>query len=181
MDRRDFARTLVGSMAGAAACGEAPAAAQSVTAKGAQRAADAPYRVLPDLKVRRLGDIHTGGDYHTLVGKGPTEPASLDYFRRFNARFLTVRANTNATPEEMKQWPHAGGFLNADGPWDGDELMRWQENCHAADMVLEAVRMDSAYIIMADGPQRTKYLDLICENIRKAGARASSWCPIIGQ
>ena len=169
MDRRNFSKTLLGVMAGAAACGGAPVAAAAVAAKAARQVADAPYRVLPDLKVRRLGDIHTGGDYHTLVGTGPTDPASLDYFRRFNARYLTVRANTAATPEEMKPWPHAGGFLNADGPWHGDELMRWQDNCRAADMVLEAVRMDSAYIIMKDGPQRTKYLDLIRENIIKAG------------
>ena len=69
----------------------------------------------------------------------------------------------------MKQWPHDGGFLNADGPWDGDELMQWQDNCSAVDMVLEAVRVDSAYIIMKEGPQPEKYADLICENIRKAG------------
>jgi len=165
MDRRDFGKTLASGMAGAASFGGIPVAARTL----AHGAADLPYRVLPDLKVRRLGDIHTGGDYHTLVGKGPTDPASLDYFRRFNARHLTVRANTNATLEEMKQWPHAGVFLNADGPWDGDELMRWQDNCHAADMVLEAVRMDSAYIIMKEGPQREKYLDLIRNNIHKAG------------
>ena len=169
MDRRKFSTGLLSSMAAATAFTGVPIAAAAGAAKAARDAADAPYRVLPDLKVRRLGDIHTGGDYHTLVGTGPTDPASLDYFRRFNARYLTVRANTAATPEEMKQWPHAGGFLNADGPWDGDELMRWQDNCRAADMVLEAVRMDSAYIIMKDGPQREKYLDLIRENIRKAG------------
>lgn len=145
-------------------------AAMSAAALPARAATDdTPYRVLPDLPVRRLGDIHTGGDYHTLVGKTPTDPRSLDYFRRFNARYLTVRANTTATTEEMKQWPHYGVFLDADGPWNGEELIRWQEDCRAADMVLEAVRMDSAYIIMKEGPERERYLDLIRENIRKAG------------
>jgi len=161
MDRRNFGKALAVGAVGLGCGAMAPAAAKAVS--------DAPYRVLPDLKVRRLGDIHTGGDYHTLVGDGPTDPRSLDYFRRFNARYLTVRANTTATPEEMKQWPHAGVFLNADGPWNGDELRRWQDACVAADMVLEAVRMDSAYIIMKEGPSREKYLDLIRENIRKAG------------
>src|SRR5476651_1221434 len=99
MDRRYFSKTLIGGIAGAAVCGGAAGAAAVGAAKVAPQAADAPYRVLPDLKVRRLGDIHTGGDYHTLVGTGPTDPASLDYFRRFNARYLTVRANTAATPE----------------------------------------------------------------------------------
>lgn len=162
MDRRHFTTALIGG-SGMAALGAAPARPQTASNT------DAPYRVLPDLRVRRLGDIHSGGDYHTLVGKGPTDPASLDYFRRFNARYLTVRASTKATPDEMKKWPHAGGFLNADGPWDGDELALWQDNCQAADMVLEAVRMDSAYIIMKEGPLREKYIDIICENIRKAG------------
>jgi mannonate dehydratase len=162
MDRRDFGKALIGGT------GAAAFVAGSAKAEPSQNA-DKPYRVFSDLKVRRLGDIHTGGDYHTLVGNGPTDPASLDYFRRFNARYLTVRANTTATSEEMKQWPHAGVFLNADGPWDGDELMRWQDNCRAADMVLEAVRMDSAYIIMKEGPQRERYVELISENIRKAG------------
>jgi len=149
-------------MAGAGMAAATPSQAEDA-------AADAPWRVMPDLKVRLLKDIHTGGDYHTLVGKGPTDPHSLDYFRRFNARYLTVRANTTATPQEMAQWPHAGGFLNADGPWDGDELKRWQDDCQAADMVLEAVRMDSAYIIMKEGSGRERYLDVIRENIRKAG------------
>ena len=129
MDRRDFGKALIGG-SGAAVLGAEP-----VHSAPGQNA-DAPYRVLPDLKVKRLGDIHTGGDYHTLVGAGPTDAASLDYFRRFNARYLTVRANTRATPEEMKQRPHDGGFLNADGPWDGDELMRLQDNCRAADIVI---------------------------------------------
>lgn len=160
MDRRSFGRGAAALLAFGAAGRVMPARAT---------VDDRPYRVLPDLPVRRLGDIHTGGDYHTLVGKGPTDPASLAYFRRFNARYLTVRANTTATPEEMKQWPHYGVFLNADGPWDGAELIRWQENCRAADMVLEAVRMDSAYIIMKEGPQRDRFLDLIRDNIRKAG------------
>lgn len=156
MDRRNFG---IGAMA---ALGTAALPARAAID-------DTPYRVMPDLPVKRLGDIHTGGDYHTLVGKGPTDPASLDYFRRFNARYLTVRANTTATAEEMKQWPHYGVFLNADGPWNGEELIRWQEDCRAADMVLEAVRMDSAYIIMKEGAERERYLDLIRENIRKAG------------
>ncbi len=174
MDRRDFGKALIGG-SGMAALG-----AESAQAAPGQNA-DAPYRVLPDLKVRRLGDILTDGDYHTLVGAGPTDTASLDYFRRFNARYLTMRANTSATPDEMKQWPHEGGFLNADGPWDSDELMRWQDNCRAADMVLEAVRTDSAYIIMMEGPQCEKYSDLICEGENLTTCQIRLWpaagCP----
>ncbi|MBU3077414.1 hypothetical protein, partial [Sphingomonas quercus] len=68
MNRRDFGKALVAGAAGAAFSGEGAAVAV---------ARDLPYRVLPDLKVRALGDIHTGGDYHTLVGNGPTAEASL--------------------------------------------------------------------------------------------------------
>ena len=130
MNRRNFGRMLMGA---AATLGGSTLSGPVASAQQRAAVSDVPWRVLPDLKVRRLGDIHTGGDYHTLVGKGPTDPRSLDFFRRFNARYLTVRANTTASAEEMKQWPHAGVFLNADGPWNGDELMRWQDDCRAAD------------------------------------------------
>ena len=57
----------------------------------------------------------------------------------------------------------------ASGPWDLDELKKGQEACQNAGMVMEAVRMDSAYIIMKDGPLRERYLDIIRGNIAKAG------------
>ena len=82
-------------------------------------------------------------------------------------------AHNTASREQLADFPHFGGFLNADGPWDLDQLKRMQDDCRNADMVLEAVRMDSAYIIMKEGPVRERYLDIIRENIRRVGQAGS--------
>jgi len=168
MDRREFGRALMGGAAGAGVAG----LAQPVQAQAEAR--DAAFRVLPDLPVRRNDGIHSGGDYHTVAGQSPTDRVSLDYFRRFNARYLTVMAHNTVRASDMPEFPHFGGFLNADGPWDGDQLKRVQDDCHNAGLVLEGVRMDSAYIIMKEGPLRDRYLDIIRGNIRKAGAAGAT-------
>ena len=169
MDRRSFGMSLVGAAAGGGAgLVAAGDGARAADPKGGS-ARDAAYRVFPDLPVRRNDKIRSGGDYHVTAGKMVTDPVSLNYFRRFNARYLTVMAHNTASREQLADFPHFGGFLNADGPWDLDQLKRMQEDCHNADMVLEAVRMDSAYIIMKEGPVRERYLDIIRENIRRVG------------
>jgi mannonate dehydratase len=173
MDRRDFGKAFVGGAAGAG-IGLAGAGGIAGPAQAAPPAADSAFRVLPDLPVRRNDKIHSGGDYHSQAGKEFTDQVSLDYFRRFNALHLTCMAHTAAKPTEMSEFPHFGGFLNADGPWDGDQLKRMQDDCQKAGMELEGVRMDSAFIIMKDGPVREKYLDIIRNNIRKAGAAGAS-------
>ena len=170
MDRRSFGRNLVGAAAGAGTAGliAAGSGARAADHKGGP-ARDLEYRVFPDLPVRRNDKIRSGGDYHVTAGKMVTDPVSLNYFRRFNARYLTVMAHNTASREQLAEFPHFGGFLNADGPWDLDQLKRMQDDCRNADMVLEAVRMDSAYIVMKEGPSRDRYLDIIRENIRRAG------------
>ncbi|HEU0097017.1 MAG TPA: hypothetical protein VFQ52_11240, partial [Rhizomicrobium sp.] len=170
MDRRHFGKALVGATAGAGGAGliAAGTGARAADPKGAP-GRDAAYRVFPDLPVRRNDKIRTGGDYHVTAGKMVTDPVSLNYFRRFNARYLTVMAHNTASKEQLAEFPHFGGFLNADGPWDLDQLKRMQDDCHNAGMVMEAVRMDSAYIVMKEGPVRDRYLDIIRENIRRAG------------
>jgi mannonate dehydratase len=152
---------------GAAGAGLAGAAAM---AQNRPPPNDSAYRVFPDLPVRREVKIRTGGDYHSVAGNGGIfSPEALNYFRRFNARYITGMGHSNATAAEMADFPHDGGFLNASGPWDLDELKRGQEACRNADMVMEGVRMDSAYIIMKEGPVRERYLDIIRGNIMKAG------------
>ena len=168
MDRRGFGRSLAGAAAGGAGIVAAGAGARAAAGKGGTPN-DLAYRLFPDLPVRRNDKIRTGGDYHTTAGKMVTDRTSLEYFRRFNARYLTVMAHNTATNEQLADFPHFGGFLNADGPWDLDQLKRMQEDCQAVGMHLEAVRMDSAYIIMKEGPVRERYLDIIRENIRRAG------------
>lgn len=169
MDRRGFGKALIGGAVGAGV--EAGGSAQAQN-----RPRDEIFRVLPDLPVRYNDKIRTGGDYHSQAGERFTDRTSLEYFRRFNARYLTVIASraAAAAPQSISEFPRYGGFLNADGPWDGEALKRMQDDCQKADMVLEGVRMDSVYIIMKDGPMRERYLDIIRDNIRKAGAAGAT-------
>ena len=69
MDRRDFGKALAAGAMGATAfdAGTAFSAARTQSAP----TSDAPYRVLPDLKVRRLGDIHTGEIIILLSERAP--------------------------------------------------------------------------------------------------------------
>lgn len=168
MERRDFGRAMALGLVGLGMSG------RTDTATAATRGPDAPYRALPDLPVRRNNGIRMGGDYHSVAGKTITDPRSLAYFQRFNAHHITARAPTALSKEQLKEFPQFGGFLNADGPWDGDRLKQMQDDCRKANMVLEGVRMDSAYIIMKEGPKRNQYLDIIRENIRKAAAAGVS-------
>ena len=163
MLRRDFGRALV---TGAAAAGLSGA----VAAAPAPPAPDAPWRVFPDLPVRSAVKIRTGGDYWIIVGEGGmTSRVSLDWFRRNNVRHLTAKGASQLSATELSLTNRLGDFLAADGPWDLDRLKRMQDDCAKSDMLMEGVRMDSAYIAMKPGPERDRYLDVIRENIRKAG------------
>jgi len=171
MDRRNFARNLLGA-AGVAGVGSAASRAGA-----AEPAVDMPYRVFPDLKVIRNDKIRAGGDYWIEAGPGGmTSAASLNYFRRFNVRHLSAKGPADPALRASARYPHYSGsfdgngpsFLEADGDWDLDRLEMMQEDCHRADMVLEGVRMDSVYIVMQEGPERERYLDIILENLRKA-------------
>src|SRR5580700_4694394 len=171
MDRRNFGKILLGT---AATAGLATKVSQADTAGAA---ADMPYRVFPDLKVVRNDKIRAGGDYWIEVGsEGMTSTASLNYFRRFNVRHLSAKGPADPALRAGARYPHYSGsfdgngpsFLEADGDWDFDRLQMMQENCHRADMVLEGVRMDSVYIVMQEGSERERYVDVIRENLRKA-------------
>src|SRR4051812_41529025 len=100
MDRRIFGKSLVGAAAAGGSAGLI-AAGSGARAAGPRDglARDAAYRVFPDLPVRYNDKIRTGGDYHTRAGKLVADRVSLDYFRRFNARWLTVQAHNTASKE----------------------------------------------------------------------------------
>lgn len=171
MDRRSFNRALIGGVA-AGGLGLAAAVSPSGPAAALEKSPprDLPYRVFPDLPVRRNDKIRAGGDYHSIAGPGNIfSTEALNYFRRFNARYISGMTVSTGTPEQMAHFPHVGGFLNPSGPWDLDALKRGQEACQRLGMVMEACRMDSAYIIMKEGPDRDRYLDIIRGNILKAG------------
>ena len=171
VDRRQFGNILLGAAA------TAGLASKVSRADAARAAPDMPYRVLPDLKVLRNDKIRAGGDYWIEVdSEGMTSTASLNYFRRFNVRHLSAKGPADLARPASARYPHYSGsfdgngpsFLEADGDWDLDRLEMMQENCRRADMVLEGVRMDSVYIVMQEGPERERYLDIIRENLRKA-------------
>lgn len=169
--RRKLGKLLLGTVAAAGL------ATTSKQAHSVERAPDTPYRVFPDLRVIRNEKIRAGGDYWIEVSsEGMTSEASLSYFRRLNVRHLTAKGPADPALRSSGRYPHYSGafdrhgpsFLEADGDWSLDQLDTMQDHCRRADMVLEGVRMDSVYIVMKEGPEREKYLDVIRENIRKA-------------
>ena len=99
--------------------------------------------------------MHVGGDYHSVAG-GPgadiTGKENLEYNLRHGVKHLT--------PQMSK--------MSADGAWDLDELKRMKDNCDKAGVILEAIRMDSEYIMLREGPARDRRLDAIVGNIAKA-------------
>jgi hypothetical protein len=115
--KREFARTLVSGTAGLVAAGGGARAA----APQGPEPKDAAYRVFPGLPVRRNDKIRSGGDYHTIAGtQGFTSAESLNYFRRFNARWLTAAARNTGVVKSPTSLG-GGAELTAEGPgiWTG--------------------------------------------------------------
>src|SRR5258707_15487974 len=92
--------------------------------------------------------MHVGADYHSVAG-GPRADmagkANLEYNLRHGVKHLTAQVRKVGT----------------DGAYDLDELKRMKENCDKAGFVFEAVRMDSEYIMLGNGPERDRRLDAI--------------------
>lgn len=104
---------------------------------------------------RRNTLMHVGGDYHYVAGgRGAdfTGKANLEFNLRHGVKHLTA------------QMARRG----ADGGWDADELKRMKDNCDKYGIMLEAIRMDSDYIMLSKGPERDKMLDIIAGNVKKA-------------
>jgi mannonate dehydratase len=99
--------------------------------------------------------MHVGGDYHAIAGGSGadmTAKANLDYNLRHGVKHLTAQVRK----------------VGPDGAWDADELKRMRDNCDKAGMTFEAIRMDSEYIMLPNGPERDRRLDAIVGNIQKA-------------
>jgi len=99
--------------------------------------------------------MHAGGDYHYVAGG-----SGADFTGRANLEF-NLRQGVRHLTAQMRN-------LSPDGAWDRDELMRMRDNCGKAGLVLEAIRMDSEYIMLRKGPERDRRLEAIMGNIRKA-------------
>jgi hypothetical protein len=127
MQRREFNKALVGGALGSgltAAIDRQPASAQPRSSE----------RATP----RKNTLMHVGADYHYIAG-GPgadiTGKANLAFNTRLGVRHLTAQVSR----------------IGVDGSWDLDELKRMRDNCDTAGVVLEAIRMDSQYIMLTPG------------------------------
>ncbi|MBU3077405.1 mannonate dehydratase [Sphingomonas quercus] len=141
-----------------------------------------PGQVFADLKVRVNEGFNLGGDYHSVAGDAPTDRKSLEFFKRYGANLVTITASRNLAQVVGQPVPSERSVEEL-GPWDGDALKRMQDDCRKMDMVLECVRMDSAFIIMKTNDDRRRWLDRLKDNIRKcseAGVTSISyhWCMI---
>jgi hypothetical protein len=124
MKRREFGTTVAGGVIGAGV-------AASVTPFSAH-AAPAP---------RKNTLMHVGGDYHYVAG-GPgadiTGKANLEFNVRHGVKHLTAQISKKS----------------AEGAWDLDDMKRMKDNCDKHGVVLEAIRMDSEYIMLRKGQER---------------------------
>lgn len=101
--------------------------------------------------------LHVGGDYHVVMADGTSTYAerqkawtnirNLQYHQRHGVRHLTN---------------------SMEGVWNLDDMKRWKEDCDKANMIWEAIRMDSGYIYALPGPEQDRKLNEVMENVRKA-------------
>jgi mannonate dehydratase len=138
MKRREFGKTLASGVIGAGVAGSV-----------------APYSAGAATAPRKNTLMHVGGDYHyNAGGRGGdlTGKANLEFNVRHGVKHLTA------------QMARKG----ADGGWDLDELKRMKDGCDKYGVMLEAIRMDSDYIMLRKGPERDRMLDTIAGNVKKA-------------
>ncbi|MEZ4773346.1 MAG: mannonate dehydratase [Bacteroidia bacterium] len=140
LSRRQFTRTLTGSLLGA-----------GLLSSDSANAAETPPQ--PRKNTRH----HVGGDYHVVMS---------DDDHDWNER---QRFWTNSRNFEYHARCGVRHFTNImSGVWNADEMKRWKDDCDKYGTVWEAIRMDSAYIYLKPGPERDKKLEEIAANIQKA-------------
>ena len=173
MDRRGFGRTL---LAGVAAAGAAQAAEAASSGAGALNG------LFPGLKVRRNNKVRLGGEFR--LGEGTTSPENIQYQQRWGIQYITTSLEgPRASPEALPVAAAAAAAARTNGgakgglagrmtpsePWNLDGLKHIRDVLAENGLVFEAIRADSAYMPMKPGPERARYLDVICDNVRKAG------------
>ena len=138
MKRRDFGKTLASGVIGAGVAGSV-----------------APFSANAAAAPRKNTLMHVGGDYHyNAGGRGGdlTGKANLEFNVRHGVKHLTSQMTKRS----------------ADGGWDLDELKRMKDSCDKYGVMLEAIRMDSDYIMLRKGPERDRMLETIAGNVQKA-------------
>jgi mannonate dehydratase len=114
--------------------------------------------------------MHVGADYHVMEGTTLTSKENLEYNLRFGVKSISPDPDQEA---HRGKGGHFDAFIPAEGPvlggtFDPDVLKQMKDNCDAVGMWLEALRMDSGYIILKDPSDQDRKLDQICDNVRKA-------------
>src|SRR4030095_7772099 len=138
MKRRDFGKTLATGVIGAGV-------ANSV----------APFSSTVAAAPRKNTLMHLGGDYHYVAGG-----CGADIVGKTNLEFNLRHGVKHLTAQISKKTP--------EGAWDFDELKRMKDSCDKYGIMLEAIRMDSDYIMLKKGPERDKMLENIAGNVQKA-------------
>jgi mannonate dehydratase len=160
MQRRNFGKALVGSLVGAGLSNLAiPGTALGQSEK--------PLPPKKNLK------MHVGGDYHVIEGASLTSKENLEYNLRFGVKSISPDPDQEAHRGKPRSGSgQGGGFIPDEGPLGGafdlDLLKKMKDDCDKAGMWLEALRMDSGYIVLKKGSDQDKKIDQICENVRKA-------------
>ncbi len=163
MERREFGKTVLGTVAGL-----------SLSTSHAAAGSGAPAGVRPH---RKNTAMHVSGDYHVIEGPAFISKKTFNYNLRYGVKHINpdpVLVQTKSGPPKVTAHSGWGDFISPEGPqagaFDLDGLKRMRDFCDNMGMILEGFRMDSGYIVMKPGPERERKLDQICENIRKTRA-----------
>jgi len=147
MQRRDFGKALIGGAVGAAL-------------GGLTDAAPAFGQPQKKLTARRNTKMHVGADYHVIEGTTLTSKENLEYNLRFGVKSISPDPDQEA---HRGKGAHFDAFIPVEGPlggaFDTDVLKQMKDNCDAVGMWLEALRMDSGYIILKDPSDQDRKLD----------------------
>ena len=168
MKRRDFGKALVGSAVGAGLSTLIPGTKLAV----GQHVPD--YGRLKPVTPKKNLKMHVGSDYHVIEGPSIFSKENLEYNVRFGVKSMSPDPDLEAHRGNPRPSGSAGGdFIPIEGPVEGgafdlDLLKKLKDNCDAAGIWLEGLRMDSGYIILKQKPDQDKKIDQISENIRKA-------------
>lgn len=159
MRRRDFGKTVLGTVAGV-----------GLLTRGAHGAAKNGGAH------RRNTAMHVSADYHVVEGPAFISKENFNYNLRYGVKHINpdpVLIQTRSGPPKARPqgW---GDFISPEGPqagaFDLDGLKRMRDLSDEMGMTIEGFRMDSGYIVIKPGPERERKLDQVCENIRKVRA-----------
>ena len=160
MQRREFGKTILNTVAGLGLSGSSLAQTKTATPR-----------------VRKKNTkMHVSADYHVVAGPSFISKENFNYNLRYGVNHINpdpIRVQSGSAPPQEKKagW---GDFIPPEGPQGGafdlDGLKHMRDECDKMGMIIEGFRMDSGYIVMKPGPERDRKLDQVCENIRKAHA-----------